>query len=59
MKEMLKPIQDSIDNLLVLKTNMETQEGRITQLKYENSKLNNELNQIKTEMGYFQKRLTN
>ena len=24
MKEMLKPIQDSIDNLLVLKTNMET-----------------------------------
>ena len=54
MKEMLKPIQDSIDNLLVLKTNMETQEGCITQLKYENSKLNNELNQIKTEMGYFQ-----
>ena len=53
MKEMLKPIQDSIDNLLVLKTNMETQEGRITQLKYENLKLNNELNQIKTEMGYF------
>ena len=27
MKEMLKPIQDSIDNLLVLKMNMETQEG--------------------------------
>ena len=57
MKEMLKPIQDSIDNLLVLKTNMETQEGRITQLKYENSKLNNELNQIKTEMGYFQRKI--
>ena len=57
MKEMLKPIQDSIDNLLVLKTNMESQEGRITQLKYENSKLNNELNQIKTEMGYFQRKI--
>ena len=57
MKEMLKPIQDSIDNLLVLKTNMETQEGHITQLKYENSKLNNELNQIKTEMGYFQRKI--
>ena len=57
MKEMLKPIQDSIDNLLVLKMNMETQEGRITQLKYENSKLNNELNQIKTEMGYFQRKI--
>ena len=57
MKEMLKPIQDSIDNLLVLKTNMETQEGHITQLKYENSKLNNELNQIKTEMVYFQRKI--
>ena len=57
MKEMLKPIQDSIDNLLVLKMNMETQEGRITQLKYENSKLNNELNQIKMEMGYFQRKI--
>ena len=57
MKEMLKPIQDSIDNLLVLKTNMETQEGCITQLKYENSKLNNELNQIKTEMGYLQRKI--
>ena len=57
MKEMLKPIQDSIDNLLVLKMNMESQEGRITQLKYENSKLNNELNQIKTEMGYFQRKI--
>ena len=57
MKEMLKPIQDSIDNILVLKTNMETQEGCITQLKYENSKLNNELNQIKTEMGYFQRKI--
>ena len=30
MKEMLKSIQDSINNLLVLKTNMESQEGRIT-----------------------------
>ena len=57
MKEMVKPIQDSIDNLLVLKMNMETQERRITQLKYENSKLNNELNQIKTEMGYFQRKI--
>ena len=57
MKEMLKPIQDSIDNLLVLKTNMESQEGRITQLKYENSKVNNELNRIKTEMGYFQRKI--
>ena len=57
MKEMLKPIQDSIDNLLVLKMNMETQEGCITQLKYEYSKLNNELNQIKTEMGYFQRKI--
>ena len=57
MKEMLKPIQDSIDNLLVLKMNMESQEGRITQLKHENSKLNNELNQIKMEMGNFQRKI--
>ena len=57
MKEMLKSIEDSIDNLLVLKTNMETQEGCITQLKYDNLKLNNELNQIKTELGYFQRKI--
>ena len=57
MKEMLKPIQDSIDNLLVLKTNMEMQEGRITQLKQENTKLNNELNQLKSEMSNFQKKI--
>ena len=48
MKEMLKPIQESIDNLLVLKTNMELQEGRITYLKQENIKLTNELSQLKT-----------
>ena len=50
MKEILKPIQDRIDNLLILKTNMEMQEERITQLKQENMKLNNELNQMKTDM---------
>ena len=48
MKEILKPIQDKIDNLLVLKTNMENQVGRITQLKCENVKLNNELTHIKS-----------
>ena len=57
MKEMLKPIQDSIDNLLVLKMNMESQEGRITQLKQENTKLNNELNQMRTEMSNFQRKI--
>ena len=57
MKEMLKPIQDSIDNLLVLKTNMESQEGHITQLKHENTKLNNELIHIKSEMCNFQKKI--
>ena len=57
MKEMLKPIQDSIDNLLVLKTNMQLQEGCITQLKQENTKLNNELNQMKTEMNNFQRKI--
>ena len=57
MKEMLKPIQDSIDNLLVLQTNMESQERCITQLKQENTKLNNELNQMKTEMSNFQRKI--
>ena len=59
MKEKLKPIQDSINNLLVLKMNMETQEGCITQLKYENSRLNNELNQIKWKWVTFKERSTN
>ena len=54
---MLKHIQDSIDNLLVLKTNMETQEGRIAQLKRENIKLNNELTHIKSEMCNFQRKI--
>ena len=57
MKEMLKPIQDSIDNLLVLKTNMEMQEGRITQIKQENMKLNNELNQLKSEKSNFHQKI--
>ena len=57
MKEMLKPIQDSIDNLLVLEMNMETQEGCITKLKQENTKLNNELNYIKSEMCNFQRKI--
>ena len=56
MKEILKPIQDKIDNLLVLKTTMENQEGRITQLKRENVKLNNELTHIKSEMCNFQRK---
>ena len=57
IKEMLKPIQDSIDNLLVLKTNMQLQEGCITQLKQENTKLNNKLKQMKTEMNNFQRKI--
>ena len=57
MKEILKPIQDKIDNLLVLKTNMENQEGHITQLKCENVKLNNKLTHIKSEMCNFQRKI--
>ena len=57
MKEILKPIQDKIDDLLVLKTNMENQEGCITQLKHENVKLNNELTHIKGEMCNFQRKI--
>lgn len=57
MKEMIKPIQDSTDNLLVLKTNMEMQEGRITQIKQENMKLNNELNQLKSEKSNFHQKI--
>ena len=57
MKEMLKPIQKSIGNLLVLKTSMESQEGRITHLKQENIKLSNKISQLKTEVSQFQKKL--
>ena len=57
MKEILKPIHDRIDNLLVFKTNMENQEGHITQLKRENVRLNNELTHIKGEMYNFQMKI--
>ena len=57
MKEMLKPIQDSIDNLLGMKTNLESQEGKITRLKYENSKLSSEIHHLKCEMTEVQKKL--
>ena len=58
MKEMLRPIQDSINNLLGMKTNLESQEGKITKLKYENSKLSSEVHQLKCEMSEVQKKLT-
>ena len=57
MKEMLRPIQDSINNLLGMKTNLESQEGKITKLKYENSKLSNEIQHLKCEMSEVQKKL--
>ena len=57
MKDMLRPIQDSINNLLGMKTNLESQEGKITKLKYENSKLSNEIQHLKCEMSEVQKKL--
>ena len=58
MKEMLRPIQDSIENLLGMKTNLESQEGKITRLKYENSKLSSKIHHLKCEMSDVQKKLT-
>ena len=58
MKEMLRPIQDSINNLLGMKTNLESQESKITKLKYENSKLSSEVHQLKCVMSEVQKKLT-
>ena len=50
MKELLKPIQDSIDRLLLVKDNIEVQEGQIKQLKYENWKLTTEVDYLKKEV---------
>ena len=50
MKELLKPIQDSIDRLLLVKDNIEVQEGQIKQLKYENWKLTMEVDYLKKEV---------
>ena len=58
MKEMLKPIQESIENLLVVKTNLESQEGKITHLKQENMKLSSEIHHLKSEVSQVQKNLT-
>ena len=57
MKEMLRPIQESIENLLVMKTNLESQEGKITRLKQENIKLSSEIHHLKSEVSQVQKKL--
>ena len=56
MKEMLRPIQKSIENLLGMKTNIESQGGEITRLKHENSKLSSEIHHLKSEMLDVQKK---